>query len=420
MPHYRVPGPIGLRIESRPVSTMIQQKQTVSQSVRAAAAASRENATANESITNTKSVTPWADGQIETYVFTELPGAELAKYVDNIAEMASNLDYTRRVVFVNGMGNTGVDHAKSARVLSLIQMCPVIGVYNRKSDLFGDLAQCMRDKFIFQGANPTAIFNHYLGNASPDRRAEAMEAILGQGMLGNLATAALFRLLATGEASSNDIPIFAHSQGNLILSNALQALEVVYGRGRNAGRRVYSFGSPAIVWPDGIKHYVHAFTFDPVSLLDPIPSWSISKVGVPALTKDPFKDGVLVFLQDLNPLTHGFLYYLQEDAAFIINRHRVGTYSMTLNMDESGLADELASFGRNEPRLIRVFRRLDKLHNSDADDVAFEYVAKMRASGRVSILKAMPQLREVLIKVMDEGFTSSSEQEAIDFLKSLN
>ncbi len=420
MPRYRVPGPVGLRNESFSASPMIQQKQTVSQSVRAAAAASGESTASSETIANTKGVTPWADGQIETFVFTELPGAELAKYVDNFADMASHLDRSRRVVFVNGMGNTGGNHATSARVLSLIQMCPVIGVYNRKSDLFGDLAQCMRDKFIFQGANPTAIFNHYLGNASPDRRAEAMEAILGQGMLGNLATAALFRLLATGEASTNDIPIFAHSQGNLILSNALQALEVVYGRGRIAGRRVYSFGSPSIVWPDGIQHYVHAFTFDPVSLLDPIPSWSISKVGVPSLTKDPVKDGVLTFLQEVNPLTHGFLYYLQEDAAFIINRHRVGSFSMTINMDESGLADELVSFGRNEPRLIRVFRRLDRVHNSDADDVAFEYVSKMRASGRASTLKTMLQLREILIKVMDEGFTSSSEKEAIDFLKSLH
>lgn len=418
MPRYRVPGPIGWRNDSSRTSSMTQQKLNVSQTVRSLAAANSSGATARHSLSQAKAVVPWADGQVETYVFTELSRAELANYIDDLDGLVSNLDKNRRVVFVNGMDNEGKDHATSARVLSLIQMCPVIGVFNRKSDLFGDLAQCLRDKFMFQGADPTAIFNHFMGNASPDRRADAMESILGQGILGNLATAALFRLLATGEAKSNDVPIFAHSQGNLILSNALQALEVVYGRGHVAGRRVFSFGSPAIIWPIGIEHYVHAFTFDPVSLLDPVPSWKISKVGVPSLTKDPLKDGVLTFLKDLNPVTHGFLFYLQEDAAFIINRHRIGALKMTLSMDESGLADELASFGLNEPRLLRVFLRLDKKHNSDADDVAFEYTNKMRTSGRGSTLKGMPKLRELLIRLMDEGYTSSDEQEAIDYLKS--
>ena len=50
MPRYRVPGPLGLRNQSFSASPMIQQKQTVSQSVRAAAAASGESTAASDTI----------------------------------------------------------------------------------------------------------------------------------------------------------------------------------------------------------------------------------------------------------------------------------------------------------------------------------------------------------------------------------
>ncbi len=357
---------------------------------------------------------PWRDGEVNVYVFTDLPDETTDKtkefLVDDLQKLEMDIDHTARAVFINGMGNTGQDNMESSCILSLLLMRPVISVYNRESDFWGDLGQCLRDKINFQGwpINPAQQFKKLAEreNAkSLSAQIRLMQNILGTGRLGNRATASLFGVLAEGEGQDINTPIYAHSQGNLILSNALQALKIVKGKQALMGRKVYSYGSPAVVWPKEIEHYDHAFTFDLVSLLNVIPSWSISKLGWPDGTPNPF--------------THGFLWYLQEDAAFIINRFRVGGWGATLHLDEEKLAKELVSFGKNEQRLRRIFARLDKYHNSDVDDVAEIYVNLMKSGGYESTLKSMKLLVKDLIRYMEEGWTSSGEQAVIDYLKSL-
>ena len=70
-----------------------------------------------------------------------------------------------------------------------------------------------------------------------------------------------------------------------------------------------------------------------------------------------------------------------------------------------------------------VFEKLDRSHNSDADDVALHYVQKLQTSPHrtiiTSALQQHPTLKSLLIRIMHEGWTSAQEKAAIEFLKGL-
>ncbi|MEQ1827166.1 MAG: hypothetical protein ABL921_14520 [Pirellula sp.] len=339
---------------------------------------------------------PGSDGEINEYVNREA------------AEAETYFSQDRKVIFINGMGNGGRDHAESALALSLVQMCPVIGVFNLSNGFALDLWQCLADKNQFQGISSTAeskvdsrnsFWNWIVrGNRTPE---QAMLDALSR----NRSQVSLFSLLRQPQNRRREI--FAHSQGNLILSNALQAIAAVDGPQALSGRVVHTFGSPAVFYPNGIQKYEHGYTFDPVNWLSGLDSsFTISKVGIPTSSN--------------NPITHGFLWYLQDDPRFLINRFRTGGWGVTFNMDESGLAKCLASMESNLPRVAKVVEHLDKHHNSDADDVSLLYVQEVKKSPRMrSILKSNSTLVKLLIKTMDEGYTSSEEKEAIQWLKAL-
>ena len=223
----------------------------------------------------------------------------------------------------------------------------------------------------------------------------------------NPAAAALFDLL---RARAGDEHLFAHSQGNLILSNALSAVAAVDGQSAIQGRIVHAYGSPAITWPSGITLLENGFTWDPVTWLAGFDwKFAISKVGMPS--------------GSLQPITHGFLEYVKRDPAFIINRFRWGSLGMTFSMDEKGLAAALAQMDRNFPRVRQVFERLEQSHSSDVDDVAVEYVDIVRkrsdAASFGAALKGDSALHKLLIRVMESGWTSSREKDAITYLKGL-
>ena len=194
----------------------------------------------------------------------------------------------------------------------------------------------------------------------------------------NAAQVPLFDLLRKPENKHREF--FAHSQGNLILSNALQAIAAVDGPAGLAGYKVHTFGSPAVNWPLGLRKFEHGFTFDYVAFFAGFDAtWSISKVGLPG--------GI-----DM----HGFLVYLKNDPAFVVNRYRVGGWGMTFNMDEDGLAEALIAMSGNTRRIAAIFARLDKKHNSDADDVAGLYVKRLRKSPAIAGGPARPHPRRRL------------------------
>jgi len=336
---------------------------------------------------------PETDGDVRVYINKE------AK------EVSGKFDDERRVIFINGMINTGEDHARSALALSLVQMCTVIGVYNLSAGARRDFAQCIFDKnqfngpFSFSAQNKVTIGKIFRGRTSVET------ALLALGR--NPAQVNLFNLLRESENRHREI--FAHSQGNLILSNALQAIAAVYGPEALVGRTVHTFGSPTVNWPAGIIKYEHGFTWDPITFLAGFDStWTISKVGWPSDSK-------------YHPITHGFLEYLKNDPAFLVNRFRWGGLGVTFNMDEHGLAEALAAMGVNTRRVLSIFEHLNnKFENSDADDVAVRYVDQVRGSpATTAAVKKDKVLVALLIRILDEGWTTDEEKKAIAFLRAL-
>lgn len=318
----------------------------------------------------------------------------------------------QRAIFVNGMDNSGKDHAESARALSLMLACSVTGVFNKTDGKWIDLGQCIKDKAAFDFTaglgRPMLGFNDWnlvvdLGYSVVKRKqpGTSRAAYVRTLIQSNPATVALYDLLQESGYSTKSVPIFAHSQGNLITSNALTALALAKGKEAIRGRVVYSYGSPCRYWPEGLTRTNNLFTLDLVGFLDLRFDWSSSKVGfVPA---------------------HSFLTYMQHDPEFIINRFRMGGYGMTFNMNEKGLADALAGMGRNVERIHKVFLRLDDKHNADADDVACYYLEKFQTPAGQATLKSMakakPDLIKLLIKILDEGVTTSQEQKLIGQLQ---
>ena len=94
----------------------------------------------------------------------------------------------------------------------------------------------------------------------------------------------------------------------------------------------------------------------------------------------------------------------------------------TVTMDEEAMVKALVTeVGPDTQQLLKVFLRLDDHYNSDVDDIAELYVKHLKAAGG-SLGKAVAgnkQLVALLIKVMEEGFTTDGEEECIRYLKSL-
>ncbi len=349
---------------------------------------------------------PTVDGQVQLY---ETPDRE---------SLRTWYKPLKRVIYLNGQATSGDRHRECAESLSTMQMCPVVGIYNRSDssswhNVIFDTFQSLGDKLQFHGpltGSPDGYFQKFqdLRESQAGRkldRAAVMEELLAR----NPAALATFRLLRSPELP-RDTPIFAHSQGNLILSNVLTAMTVVDGPASVLGREVYAYGCPTVNWPAGIRLYDNAFTGDPVAMLNPILNFTISKVGLPT--------GV----SPIGFISHDFMLYLKDDAQFVINRFRWGGWKMTFSMDEDGLASALVQMGNNEPRVRKIFERLNLKHNSDADDVACAYVQKMRGQpGNAALLKTMKgtPLVPLLIRIMDEGWTSAEEKACIDYLKRL-
>ncbi len=325
-------------------------------------------------------------------------------YEHPVAKKAAYWHSHRAVYFINGMNNSAEEHRASAIALSELQMCKVVGVFNKSSGTVKDLIQCLGDKVQWDShgvdrslSKASAMFHKAMGTPAKAERA------LIEALSRNPAAVSVFKELRTSSAATQ---VFAHSQGNLILSNALTAIDILEGNNALSRFTVHSYGSPTVNWPSGFTHHRHGFTFDPVNWLAGFDrTFSISKVGVPSV---PEAAGVI---------SHGFKSYLADDATFVVNRFRWGSFGMTVSMDEEGLATALANMGTNIPRVTAIFKRLYSAHNSDVDDVAVRYVGKIKNNSSVlNLVKKNSDLRDLLVKSMDEGWTSTAEKDAIGLL----
>ncbi|MEZ4648067.1 MAG: hypothetical protein R3E97_04630 [Candidatus Eisenbacteria bacterium] len=117
----------------------------------------------------------------------------------------------------------------------------------------------------------------------------------------------------------------------------------------------------------------------------------------------------------------------ERDFAYdLIDQHtswwKAGSFNLaTFNMDEEAIAATLFRHATDTERVRKVFERLDDKYNSDADDVAELFVRKVQRAGGAPLaaLKRAPLLIDLLIRVMDEGWTTSGEEECIEFLRGL-
>lgn len=333
-------------------------------------------------------------------------------YMSPHAKSTDWFDMSREVVFVNGMLTKPKEHAKSALALSYLQMCKVAGIYNASRGITKtlewetakavaeDLVQCAGDKLQWDSSrldraavNLNTWYQSKFGN--PVEAVRYVERWLSR----NPPALRLFEHIR--ERPGQRVTIFAHSQGNLITSNALTGLYLLDPQALRP-LTVNSYGSPAVFWPQGFTHNRYAYTLDPVALLFGFGnslSLNTSTIG-----------GVI---------SHRFKYYRRDDATFVVNQFRWGMLRMTLSLNEDGLASALAGMGRNVPRIYKIFVRLAEVHPSDVDDVAVLYVEKIKnRPGILQEVKADAKLRELLIKSMGEGWTSSRENAAIDLLRS--
>ncbi|HKO93259.1 MAG TPA: hypothetical protein VJU61_19020 [Polyangiaceae bacterium] len=93
------------------------------------------------------------------------------------------------------------------------------------------------------------------------------------------------------------------------------------------------------------------------------------------------------------------------------------------HVDEEGLADALVSrLGIDLGSVILVFKELERSYTSDADDVALLYVERVQRAGNPAIaqgLKLDKELQALLLRCLEEGWTSDREGRAIKYLKSL-
>ena len=87
-------------------------------------------------------------------------------------------------------------------------------------------------------------------------------------------------------------------------------------------------------------------------------------------------------------------------------------------VDEAGLARALADSRGNPAFIERVIQSLDSDYHTDADDVALELVRLARRDTTLaSVLRGQPP-RDVLIRVLRQGWTADDEDSAIQFLRS--
>lgn len=314
----------------------------------------------------------------------------------------------REVVFVNGMLNSPEHHKDAATALSLLQMCKVVGVYNASniddgflktvSAVAEDLAQCLGDKIQWDTHEvDRGLVKLHTWFQSKVGSQDAAIAYVREWLDRNKAAVTLFDYIMLNKGKP--LTIFAHSQGNLITSNALTAVHLL-DPGALSQITVNSYASPAVFWPEGFQHHSYAYTVDLVPL--------IAGVGNSLL----FSTSTIGGLSGIT--SHGFEHYRRDDPTFVVNAFRWGMLRMTTSMDEEGLANALVQMGTNMDRVTKIFDRLEDAHYTDSDDVSLLYIEKIKTKPHLlDTVKKAPKLVAVLTKCLEQGWTTDREKRAI-------
>jgi len=230
---------------------------------------------------------PIGDGAVGLYLWRALEGKAPSANV-------------RKVVFVNGMQTTPEQYRLGAWFVSEVTESYVVGVYNLvgfagylysrrqlpNADVsprvkkaltavneavgFGeDLLQC-----AFDWTQPGTLAIQKLYTIAADMSDADRFLFIKNCFYTNQATRSLFLLLYDELKRAPKVFVVCHSQGNLITSNALNALSWVLGRGLPEVT-VFALASPAPYWPGGINRTAYTNLQDPVTWL----SLGMSQLG---------------------------------------------------------------------------------------------------------------------------------------------
>ncbi len=331
-----------------------------------------------QSSTNSINKPPEADGEINQYESDDYAGKP---YFNRLYS----------AIFVNGMLTNGATHVSHARLLSSTLRCPVYGVYNATKSWDTDLLQCVTDKLGLHGALGDVVGSDHLLRARLQAEHAAYRlaglnvtwpAFIESVVTDNVATKKLFRALRSGPLSDRRVPIYAHSQGNLIVSNALRAVALTDGDAAIAGRVVESYGSPCRYWPRGISRRDHRISLDGITLAQ--------------LRRSHDMPAVHMALGDLFRLTdtHGFDVYMMHDPEFIINSCRWSVLGFKYTLDADDLVQRLIELGTNTRRIAGVFDRLAIQYVRLADTVALKYCTRMFSHARASLQRMLREVPE--------------------------
>ena len=203
---------------------------------------------------------PSADGEINQYNLTQSSAM------------------SPRIHYVNGIRVLGRDHAITSAILSLLTERPIWGVYNRTTGSVSGLVFDVGQSALDYAQNAGARYGSK--GLTPDQNVpdheipQLVDDVIRRSLVWNKATAALFKSIMLNRNSMQ--MIIAHSQGNLVTSNALFIVERVLGSAALKKVRVYSLASPSPGWPLGLRitnggggRQENAFMNDLVALLRP-------------------------------------------------------------------------------------------------------------------------------------------------------
>jgi hypothetical protein len=220
----------------------------------------------------------------------------------------------KRIVFVNGIMNTAEEHLTSCNQIINATGCEVIGVYNQKGTENVLVSSALRTAFIFEN------LTFDLGQCISDQ-----VGLLARGAIGytgnspNGCTNSLLNLIIEHGQNwpTRPLCIMAHSQGNLITSNALmQYSALMSGRvpaklitdpilkaaiARGPVRiHVFAVASPAMTWPTNNFISMHAYwhRFDPVTGLSGNRNLRATLAGHGTITSWGFGHSLDTYLDD--------------------------------------------------------------------------------------------------------------------------
>lgn len=259
MANLRSPLPLGLNGKSEGPKRLLAQAPTKTGGTKPSG-----EAKANQDITFIGSIERLRDGDVRTFDVSDYAAFFITnKKVRKAVRSKRTGNYP--VIFVNGMQGSPIKFRAQGCAVAALSGGPVQGVYNGSGDsfLFGDnkgpgklageepgsilvdLIECLTDKLQSTDWDQLTTWFKKKRGHSQDKIERDMAENLSRY---NRATGSLYSLLL--QPGYENARIVAHSQGNIITCNAINALAAVRGNKAIASMKIYAVASPVMFWSE--------------------------------------------------------------------------------------------------------------------------------------------------------------------------